>query len=131
MRLGFAFDIVEPSWDSPAHPAIIPAVRGLDNLSRIGALGEAYNDSVARMHSVELLEEAIALAHRLGFQIRQEWVGTGGGACEFRGQRWLFIDLSQTVVDQLDCVREAIASCPQWQSGAISPQLDRLLRRAA
>ena len=34
------------------------------------------------MNSVELLEEAIDAARRVGFDVREEWFGgSGGGAC--------------------------------------------------
>ena len=79
------------------------------------------------MHSVELLQEAIALAQQLGYRVRQEWVGTGGGICQFRGERWLFIDLSQTVLEQLESVRQALASSPRWKQCSTSPQMRRLL----
>ena len=43
------------------------------------------------MHTVELLEEACELAAQLGYRTRHEWLGgTGGGACQFAGQKWIF-----------------------------------------
>jgi hypothetical protein len=60
------------------------------------------------MHTVERLERALAQARREGFQIRQEWLETGGGVCEFQGKRWLFVDLAQTAIEQLAQVREAL-----------------------
>jgi hypothetical protein len=60
------------------------------------------------MHTVERLERALAQAKSAGFQIRQEWLETGGGVCEFHGKRWLFVDLAQTAVEQLAQVREAL-----------------------
>ncbi len=47
------------------------------------------------MNSVELLEEAVDAARRVGFQVREEWFGgSGGGACAVRGQKLLFLDLN-------------------------------------
>ena len=61
------------------------------------------------MHTVELLEQAIATAQQLGYGIRQEWLGgIGGGACEFGGQKWIFIDLSLNAIEQLDQVSDAL-----------------------
>lgn len=60
------------------------------------------------MHTVERLEVALAQAQKLGFQIRQEWLENGGGVCEFKGQQWLFLDLSQSAAEQLEQVREAL-----------------------
>jgi hypothetical protein len=85
------------------------------------------------MHGVELLEEAIALAKSLGYQVRQEWVGCGGGVCEVRGQRWLFVDLSQSVWEQLDTLSAVLNREPGLQQLPVTPQMCRLLdlRRAA
>jgi hypothetical protein len=65
------------------------------------------------MHSVELLEQAIAEAERLGYGVRHEWLGgNGGGACEFAGRKWIFIDLALSVMEQLDQVTEALRDEP-------------------
>lgn len=63
------------------------------------------------MHTVDLLEQALALAASLGIRVRQEWLGgSGGGCCEIRGQNWLFIDLALTPVEQFAQVSEALAA---------------------
>ena len=47
------------------------------------------------MHKAQLLQEAVRLAGRLGYEIRQDWLGGGsGGACEIRGRKLMFIDSS-------------------------------------
>ena len=62
------------------------------------------------MHTVEALEQAVATARRLGFNIRMEWLGgSGGGDCEIRGQKWIFIDLALTTSEQLDQVLSALS----------------------
>jgi hypothetical protein len=74
------------------------------------------------MHTVERLELALDQARKLGFQIRQEWLETGGGVCEFRGQRWLFVDLSQSAVEQLELVREALRQyAPRKNEDSVTP----------
>ena len=65
------------------------------------------------MHTVELLEAAVKLATELGFQVRQEWLDGGGGACELKGKRWLFIDLSLNTAEQLDQVLSALRGDPR------------------
>ncbi len=61
------------------------------------------------MHTVELLEEAIELAQRAGFSIRSEWLaGRGTGWCELKGQKWLFLDLSETPREQLERVTQCL-----------------------
>jgi hypothetical protein len=62
------------------------------------------------MHTVEAFEQAIAAAKGLGFGIRMEWLGgNGGGDCEIRGERWIFIDLALSADEQLEQVLAAIS----------------------
>ena len=61
------------------------------------------------MHTVELLEHALAAARQLGYGIRHEWLGgNGGGACLLKGEKWIFLDLAQTPLEQLEQVTAAI-----------------------
>jgi hypothetical protein len=82
------------------------------------------------MHTVELLEEALQAAQSLGFQVRQDWLGGSGGPCEIKGQRWLFIDLSLSPLEQLDQVLAAI-QLVTLDGATISPPLQRLLKPRA
>ena len=82
------------------------------------------------MHTVEMLDQAVATARRLGFQIRMEWLGgSGGGDCEIKGQRWIFIDLAQTPAEQLDVLLDAIdrEAAESVLPLAIQPNLQALL----
>ena len=86
------------------------------------------------MHTVEVLEQALAVAEELGYKIRHEWLGgNGGGACEFGGSKWIFIDLALNAVEQLDQVAEALRGDPVIHLVALSPPLRQVLdvRRAA
>ena len=86
------------------------------------------------MHTVELLEEAIAVAESLGYGTRQEWLGgNGGGACEFAGQKWIFVDLALNAIEQLEQVTEALRFDPGIHLTCVSPPMQQLLgmRRAA
>ncbi len=86
------------------------------------------------MHSVELLEQAIELAHRVGYGVRQEWLGgCGSGACEIGGKKWIFVDISLSANDQLDQMIEALRCDPGISMVDIPPLLSRALgvRRAA
>ncbi len=61
------------------------------------------------MHTVEAMDDAIAAARRLGFHIRFEYLGgSGGGDCEIRGKKWIFVDLAVNPAEQLAQVLEAI-----------------------
>ena len=57
------------------------------------------------MHTVQLLERAIDRLRQLGYGVRQEYLGgTGGGSCEVKGQKWLFLDLALSPDEQLEVV---------------------------
>ncbi|NLX97691.1 MAG: hypothetical protein GXY83_16100 [Rhodopirellula sp.] len=86
------------------------------------------------MHTVDLLQEALKIAGQLGYRIRQEWLGgSGGGGCEIRGRRHLFLDLALTPADQLEIVLQVIQRHPEAASSAMPPQLKTLIqaKRAA
>ena len=86
------------------------------------------------MHTVELLEQCCEIARQLGYQIRHEWLGgSGGGACEFGGRKWIFIDLALSAEEQLGQVTEALQQDPGIHLCQISPALSRQLgvKRAA
>ena len=66
------------------------------------------------MHTVEMLEQSVALAERIGYEIRQVWLGgSGGGACEIKGRKVIFLDLALGPADQLETVIEALRREPE------------------
>ncbi|HEV2971912.1 MAG TPA: hypothetical protein VGY55_18205 [Pirellulales bacterium] len=80
------------------------------------------------MHSVELLEEALDAARRIGFQIREEWFGgNGGGACTVRGRKFLFLDLNLSTRDRLEQVLDALRADPQTAEIMLTATLRRVL----
>jgi hypothetical protein len=85
------------------------------------------------MHTVDLLDEAIALAGQLGYRVRQEWLDGGGGDCEIRGQKFVFLDLAAGPLDQLELMLEVLRRDRAAASLATSQGLRSLLgaRRAA
>ena len=86
------------------------------------------------MHTLEILEEALQVAGRLGYTVRQEWLdGELGGACEFAGQKWIFLDIGSRVEDQLELVLEALRGDLAIRETTLSVHLKKLLdgRRAA
>ncbi len=61
------------------------------------------------MHTVELLNEAVDAARRLGYEVRQDWLGgNGGGHCLVRGRKWLLLDVAQSAEEQLQVITEAL-----------------------
>lgn len=80
------------------------------------------------MRTVELLERSLQLAQELGYQVRHEWLGgSGGGACEFGGRKWLFVDLALTVDEQLEQVCGALRNDSAVHVVHVDPSLRRLL----
>ena len=69
------------------------------------------------MHTVELLQEAVEAARRLGYDVRQDWLGgDGGGHCIVRGRKWLLLDVAQSADEQLEVISEAL----RGEIGAVS-----------
>ena len=74
------------------------------------------------MHTVETMERLKDLADEAGYTVRHEWLGgVAGGACEFAGRKWIFVDLSLSVVEQLEQLAEALQDDPV-SAGAFSKQ---------
>ncbi len=86
------------------------------------------------MHTVEMLESALDLAGKLGYRVRQDWLGGAlGGACEVRGQKWLLLDCDSSPAEQLDLVLRALQQEPNLVQFDIPAPLARQfsLRQAA
>jgi hypothetical protein len=74
------------------------------------------------MHTVEMLERLKGLAEDAGYTVRHEWLGgVAGGACVFAGRKWIFVDLSLSVVEQLDQMTEALRDDPEARLSGDSP----------
>lgn len=75
-------------------------------------MSQTSNDRSTARSKVAMLRQRVATAKTLGAQIRSEWLGgETGGACEIGGKRWIFLDLSLSVEEQLEQVEEALR---QW-----------------
>ena len=86
------------------------------------------------MRTVELLEQSLEVAHELGYRVRHEWLGGGGGgACEYGGRKWLFVDLALSADEQLEQVCRTLRSDAGIHIIDVPPSLRRLfdLKRAA
>ena len=81
------------------------------------------------MHTVELLNEAVDTARRLGYEVRQDWLGgNGGGHCLVRGRKWLLLDLAQSADEQLSVVAEALRGEAGAASAVTSTELAKQLK---
>lgn len=79
------------------------------------------------MLTVELLERALELARKSGYQVRQQWLeGCESGACIIKGQKWLLLDPMQSPREQLEVVLAVLQGDPMAAGAA-----GRLNRRAA
>mgnify|MGYP001809285553 CR=1 FL=1 len=86
------------------------------------------------MHHVELLEHALEAARKLGFLVREEYVGDiDGGSCVVRGQKMLFLDPQLSIPDRLMIVCEALAAEEQLDQSNLPDELAQrlIVRRAA
>jgi hypothetical protein len=85
------------------------------------------------MHTVQLLNEALDAARRVGFEVRQDWLGgNGGGHCLVRGRRLLLLDVAQSPDEQLDIVADALRGEERVAALKISRSLaERIAGRAA
>jgi hypothetical protein len=80
------------------------------------------------MHTVAMLNEALDTARRLGYEVRQDWLGgDGGGHCLVRGRKWLLLDVAQSADEQLDVVAEALRGEQGADRAVRSPELARRL----
>jgi hypothetical protein len=86
------------------------------------------------MLTVELLEEALELARRAGYRVRQEWLeGCAGGACVIKGQKWLFLDPTLSAAEQLEDVLNALWADPDVAAVDLGAELQQVAvqRKAA
>ena len=81
------------------------------------------------MHTVVMLAHALNLAERLGYSVRQEWIdGNGGGACEVRGRKYLFIDLAAAPAEQFEKVLATLRGEPSVMQHTMPQELRALLK---
>jgi hypothetical protein len=55
----------------------------------------------------QLVEQLVACGYLVRFE---NLGGTGGGACEYAGKRVFFVDLSLSLLDQIDQLQNALAA---------------------
>lgn len=81
------------------------------------------------MHTLDLLDQAIAVARDLGYRIRRDYLdGQGGGCCEIAGQKWIFVDSSQSPLEQLQSLLEALGGDESLAHAPLPPELSSLVR---
>ncbi len=76
------------------------------------------------MHIVDAMDKVLRLAKQAGYRIRQEWLGgSGGGGCEIRGQKFLFLDISLAPGEQFDQVLDTLKNDPNLTENDIPTEL--------
>lgn len=80
------------------------------------------------MHTVELLEEALAVIRQLGYTVRSESLaGCGGGGCEYKGRKMFFLDLDLGPAEQLEQVLATLRRVPEAELGSMPVALRAML----
>ncbi len=83
------------------------------------------------MHTVEMLDQAIALAKRLGYAIRQDsFAGCGGGGCELKGRKFLFLDLDLNPEEQTRSGAIGVAAPPRRANASHIARVERIAQGA-
>ena len=80
------------------------------------------------MHTVEMLEQALDLAARLGYTIRQDCLAGRGGGCELKGRKLFFLDLDLGPDEQLEQILETLRREPAAATLPMPQELRELLR---
>ena len=82
-----------------------------------------------RIHSVELLELALATARRLGYRVREDALGGfAGGGCQIKGQKWLLLDPNLSTRERLQVVLDVLAADGDLAAIDLSPPLAAALQ---
>lgn len=65
------------------------------------------------MSTIEQIDQMVNIAEKLGYKVRYDYFGgTGGGICEFSGNKFLFIDLALTSAEQFEILKDALDNEP-------------------
>jgi hypothetical protein len=79
--------------------------------------------------TIGLLQEAMQLAHDLGYRVREEPLGDlPGGRCTVNGAQHVLLNVEHSVADRLDRLLQAIAADPRLASEPKSRLLAARLR---
>ncbi len=86
------------------------------------------------MHTIGMLDLGLDLAKRLGYSVREEWLGTdNGGGCVIRGKKTFFLNLALGASEQLQILLETLQNDPDALAIPMPAELSELLtvRRCA
>ena len=85
------------------------------------------------MSTIQQFDQLVEIAEQLGYRVRYDYFGgTGGGVCEFSGNKWLFLDLALSSAEQLEQLQETLANEPLLATINVAEELkQKLSKRAA
>ena len=65
--------------------------------------------------TLEQVESWLETASQLGYRVRYDHFGAGGGGvCEFGGQKWIFLDVTLSAFEHLELLEQAIPQDPLY-----------------
>lgn len=80
------------------------------------------------MSTAKMLAEAVQLARDAGYVIREDHLdGAGGGHCRIHDVKWLLLDVTQPLEEQLNDAVDALRQESLWRKRGVSPDLADLL----
>jgi hypothetical protein len=81
------------------------------------------------MHSLDLLKIALDTAQQHDYTIRREWLGgVAGGKCRIGKRKILFVDISLSVLEQLQQVTSSLAADPDVRLTELDSALARVIK---
>ena len=84
------------------------------------------------MSIIQQIDQLVDIAEQLGYRIRYDYFGgTGGGVCEFSGNKWLFLDLALSSAEQLDLLKITLANEPLLATVNVDQEIKRELSQRA
>lgn len=84
------------------------------------------------MSIIQQIDQLVDIAEQLGYRIRYDYFGgTGGGVCEFSGNKWLFLDLALSSAEQLDLLKITLANEPLLATVNVDKEIKRELSQRA
>ena len=84
------------------------------------------------MSTIEQIDQLVDIAEQLGYRVRYDYFGgNGGGICECSGNKFLFLDLALTPIEQLEQLQIALANEPNFSTITAGKRAKNPDRRAA
>ncbi|MEQ8208425.1 MAG: hypothetical protein RH917_01230 [Lacipirellulaceae bacterium] len=78
---------------------------------------------------VRLLAEAAELARESGYEIREDHLdGAGGGHCLVQGKKWLLLDVTQSLEEQLSDICDALRTESGVWKRTVSGELAEMIQ---